>query len=168
MQHTIEKLSTKDTTWLPTTKSPESPRFLRVQVACNISLKSFRRGIQFDSRPLKVLNHPDFLVCKSHVTYRWKALDEGYNFASNIILIGGLHTKLWAPKIAKISAARISGLTLGSPRTKWHLGAGPVASHRIYQKGEGGGIPQVRAVVSLMSLSLPVVSPSTKSASTMH
>jgi hypothetical protein len=36
---------------------------------------------QFDSRPLKVGNRPDFLVCRWHVTYRWKALDEGYNFA---------------------------------------------------------------------------------------
>jgi hypothetical protein len=32
--------------------------------------------------------------------------------------------------------------------TKWHLGAGPVARHKVYYKGEGGGFPQVRAVVS--------------------
>ncbi len=36
--------------------------------------------------------------------------------------------------------------------------------YRVYYKGEGGGFPQVRAVVSLMSLSLPVVSLSIKSA----
>jgi len=27
----------------------------------------------------------------------------------------------------------------GSPGTKWHLGAGPVAKHRVYYKGEGDG-----------------------------
>jgi len=31
---------------------------------------------QFDSRPLKVGNRPDFLVCKWCATYRWKAFDE--------------------------------------------------------------------------------------------
>jgi hypothetical protein len=36
--------------------------------------------------------------------------------------------------------------------------------HIIYYKGEGGGFAQVRAMVSLMSLSLPMARPSTKSA----
>jgi len=35
---------------------------------------------QFDSQPLKVSNHPDFLACKWHVTYCWKVIDKGYNF----------------------------------------------------------------------------------------
>jgi hypothetical protein len=30
---------------------------------------------------------------------------------------------------------------LGSPRTKWHLGASPMARHTVYYKGEGGGFP---------------------------
>ncbi len=34
---------------------------------------------------------------------------------------------------------------------KWHLGAGPVAKHKIYYKGERGGFPQVRAMVSLVT-----------------
>ncbi len=33
---------------------------------------------QFDSRPLKVRNHPDFLAFRWRATYRWKDLDEGY------------------------------------------------------------------------------------------
>jgi hypothetical protein len=33
--------------WLPTIKSHESPRFPCVQVACHISLKIFRQGLQF-------------------------------------------------------------------------------------------------------------------------
>jgi hypothetical protein len=55
---------------------------------------------QIDSRPLKVRNHPDFLACRWHATYLWKALDEGYNVSLNLIPIKGLHTsygpaKLW-------------------------------------------------------------------------
>jgi hypothetical protein len=74
------------------------------------------------------------------------------------------------PKIVGVLAMGISGLLspLGNLGAKCHLDAGLMASHRIYYKGEGGGFPQVRAVVSLMSSSLPVVRPSTKSASTMH
>jgi hypothetical protein len=43
-----------------------------------------------------------------------------------------------------------------------------MASHRVYYKGEGGGFPQVRAVVSLVSLNFPVVHPSIKSVLAMH
>jgi hypothetical protein len=57
---------------------------------------------------------------------------------------------------------------LGNPRTKWHLGAGPMVRHREYYEGEGGGFPQVWAMVSLVSLCLLVVRPCTKSAPTMH
>jgi hypothetical protein len=53
---------------------------------------------QFDSRPLKVGNRPNFLACKQRVTYCWKSIDKSYNFASNFISIRGLHAKLWAPK----------------------------------------------------------------------
>jgi len=45
---------------------------------------------QFDSRPLKVENHLDFLACRWRATYRWKVLDEGYKFVLNLIAIGGL------------------------------------------------------------------------------
>jgi hypothetical protein len=36
--------------------------------------------------------------------------------------------------------------------------------HKVYCMGEGGGFPQVRAMVSLVSPKLPVVHPSTKGA----
>jgi hypothetical protein len=123
---------------------------------------------QFDSRPLKVRNRPEFLTCGWHATYHWKDLNEGYNFAVNLISIRGLHTKLWAPKVARIPNVGISGLPLGSLGTKWHLGAGPMASHRIYYKEEGDGFPQVRVMVSFVNPSLPVAHPSTKNAPTMH
>jgi hypothetical protein len=60
----------------------------------------------------------------------------------------------------------ISGFPLGSPRTKCHLDAGFMERHKVYYKGEGGGFPQVRAMVSLVSPSLLVTHPSTKSAPT--
>jgi hypothetical protein len=117
---------------------------------------------------IKSQDSPNFLVWKWHVTYCWKALDKGYNFAQDLISIGGLQRKLWAPKVVGVPILGISGLPLGNPRTKCHLGAGPMARHRIYYKGEGGGFPQVRAMVSLVSPSLLVVRLSIKSAPVTH
>jgi hypothetical protein len=62
----------------------------------------------------------------------------------------------------------ILGVSFGSPNTECHLDVGLVERHRVYYKGEGGGFPQVRVVVSFMSPSLLVVHPSTKNAQTMH
>ncbi len=59
-------------------------------------------------------------------------------------------------------------IPLWSPRAKWHLGASPMARHRKYYKGEGGGYPQIQAVVSLMSLCFPMARPWIKSALIMH
>jgi hypothetical protein len=67
------------------------------------------------------------------------------------------------PKVARVVVVGISGLPFGSLGTKWHLGAGPMVGHKVYYKGEGGGFPQLQAVVSLVSLSLPMVHSSTKS-----
>jgi hypothetical protein len=85
--------------------------------------------------------------------------------ASNVISIGGLHAKLWAPKVVGVPTLGILGLPLGSPRTKCHLDVGPMARHRIHYKGESGGFPQVWAVVNLVNLCLPVVRPCTKKGS---
>ncbi len=119
---------------------------------------------QFDSQPLKVVIHPNLLVCRWRATYYWKALNAGYNFALDFISIGGLHTKLWAPKVVGVPSMRISRLTLGSPGTKCHLGASSMAKHKVYYKGECGGFPQVWAMVSVVNLNLPMVCPTTKSA----
>jgi hypothetical protein len=91
---------------------------------------------QFDSRPLKVKNCPNFLVCRWYVTYCWKALNECYKFSLYLISIGGLQTKLWAPKVAKVQTLGISWLPLGSPRTKCHLGVGLVARHKVIIRGK--------------------------------
>jgi hypothetical protein len=44
----------------------------------------------------------------------------------------------------------ISGFQLGSPGNLCHLDVASAASCREYYKGEGGGFPRVRAVVSLV------------------
>ncbi len=92
---------------------------------------------QFDSWPLKVGNRPNFLVCRWRATYCWKVLDEGYNFASDFIAIGGLHIKLWGSKVARVLTLAISGLPLGSPGTKSHLDVGLMERHIVYYKGKG-------------------------------
>jgi hypothetical protein len=68
---------------------------------------------QFNFRPLKVKNRPDFLVCWWRATYCWKALNKGYNFAWDFIPIRGLHTKLWGPEVVRIPTLAILGLPFG-------------------------------------------------------
>jgi hypothetical protein len=57
---------------------------------------------------------------------------------------------------------------LGSSRTKWHLNASPMAKHREYYKGEGGGFPQVWVMVSLVNPCMHVAHSCTKNAPTTH
>jgi hypothetical protein len=47
-------------------------------------------------------------------------------------------------------------------------GASPMAKYKYYYKGEGGGIPQVRAVVSFVNPCLLVTHMCTKSVSITH
>jgi hypothetical protein len=105
---------------------------------------------QFDSRPQKVRNRPNLLSCRGRATYRWKVLDKSYNFALDCIAIQGLLAKLWGSKVARVPFGAISRLPLVSPGKNSHLDVGSMASHKVYYKGEGGGFPQVRAVVSLV------------------
>ncbi len=62
----------------------------------------------------------------------------------------------------------ISRLPLGSLKTKCHLGVGPMAKHKIYNKGKGGDFPQVRVVMTFVNLKSPVAHPSIKNALAMH
>jgi hypothetical protein len=61
-------------------------------------MKGWESKCHFDSQPLKVGNRPHLFVWRWCATYRWKDLDDGYNFALDLISIGGLHKKLWASK----------------------------------------------------------------------
>jgi len=84
--------------------------------------KGQESNCQFDSQPQKVGNRPDLLGCRECATYRWKALDESYNFFLDRITIQGLLAKLWGSKAAGVPAIRISGLPLGSPERKKSFG----------------------------------------------
>jgi hypothetical protein len=54
---------------------------------------------QFDSRPLKVGNRPlSNLLIESEIR-RWKDLNEGYKFGSDLVAIRLRSRELWAPKI---------------------------------------------------------------------
>ncbi len=122
---------------------------------------------QFDSRPLKVVNHPNFLTFRWHATYCWKS-QRGIQFFFKPHLNWRFARKIMGPKVARVPVVGISRLPLGSPGTKWHLGVSHVARHRISYKGEGGGFPQVQAVVSHVNLSLLVARLSTKSVPVMN
>jgi hypothetical protein len=111
--------------------------------------KGWESNWWFDFQSLKVSNWLDLLTCRWRATYRWKALDEGYNFFLNLISIQGLHAKLWALKVGPQIAKVVGALTLA----KCHLDVGLMERHIVYYKGEGGGFPQVQAVVSLVSSS---------------
>jgi hypothetical protein len=80
----------------------------------------------------------------------WKALNKNYNFASNCISIPSLFAKLWGSKVAGIPICAFQDSHSRVPGEKNHLDVGFMASHKIYYKGEGGGFPQVRAVMNLV------------------
>jgi len=113
--------------------------------------KGWESNCQFDSRPLKVGNRPDPDVCKWNATHCWKALEEIYNFALDLVPIQGQGEKLWTPKVPGVQTGTVSGLHFGSFGKKCHSDASVAVRRREYYMGEGGGFPQVRAVVSQVS-----------------
>ena len=106
---------------LPTTKSRESTRNTWLQKTCDIPLERSRRDLQLCFRPRR-------------------------------------HRRS-APKVMRVqSPGSPAGRDFGTPARESresrdknvHLGATPATWHRVYYKGEGGGFPQVQAVVSLV------------------
>jgi hypothetical protein len=108
--------------WLPTTKSRESTRPRRLQRECDMALKSSRRQLQLWFKP-----HPDSSPGR-------EVMDAQSPGSPN-----------------RDSFETISGLHFGSPGKKSHLDVASMRSCREYYKGEGGGFPRVRAVVSQVS-----------------
>jgi hypothetical protein len=82
----------------------------------------------------------------------------------DLIPIQGLNKKLWTHKVPGVQIGTVSGLLLGSPKTKGHSDVGAAEQWKEYYMGEGGGFPWIRAVVSLVSPELPVACPNTKGA----
>jgi hypothetical protein len=117
---------------------------------------------KFDSRPLKVGNRPLPNFYSISATWRWKALDESYNFGSNLIPIRTWGEKLWTPKVPGVQTGTVSGLHFGSFGKKSHLDVASARSCKKYYNGEGGGFPRVRAVMSQVSPSCPWLVPTPK------
>ncbi len=64
--------------------------------------------------------------------------------------------------------SRIVGLLTWESGGKHHLDVALMECHREYYKGEGGGFPQVWAMVSLMNPCMPMACLCTKNALIMH
>jgi hypothetical protein len=98
--------------------------------------KGWESNCQIDSQPLKVRNLPNFLMLRWRVTYRWKALNEGYNFALDLISIEGLHTKLWPAKLreSQFWEFRDSHLGILGQNVIWMLVQWPVIEYTIRGK----------------------------------
>jgi hypothetical protein len=69
---------------------------------------------QFDSRPLKVGNRLALDVRFGSVIRRWKDLDEGYNFGSDLVAIRGQGEELWPLKVPGVQN-RDTWLNFGTP-----------------------------------------------------
>jgi len=107
-------------------RCPKWPRMSHLDI-CSTSYgqkKGRESNWQFNSRPQKVRNRTDPRVCRWSATHCWKAFQESYKFASDLIPIQGLSQELWVPKVPGIQTGTISGLLLGSPENKSHLDAG--------------------------------------------
>jgi hypothetical protein len=71
-------------------RCPKWPRMSHLDI-CSPSYgqkKGRESNWQFDSRPLKVGNQPLPDVCRWSAMGHWKALEESYNFGSNLTPIG--------------------------------------------------------------------------------
>jgi hypothetical protein len=102
------------------------------------------------------------------VKRHWEVLDKICNFVLDLILIGGLSTKLEPHKVVKVPTLVVSKLPFGSPGTKSHLDMGLAERCKVYYMGEGGGFPRIRVVVSLINPRSLVACPSTKGAPTLY
>jgi hypothetical protein len=93
---------------------------------------------------------------------------EGYNFASNLISMGSMHTKLRAIKVVEVLILGIQDSHLGIPRQNatWMLIPWLVTEYTI--RGKVVASPKLGPWWVLWVWILPVVRPSTKSASIMH
>ncbi len=60
----------------------------------------------FDSRPLKVGNRPLANVRFECATWRWKDLDEGYNFGLDVVAIQLFTRELWRFKVPRVPSGQ--------------------------------------------------------------
>jgi hypothetical protein len=71
---------------------------------------------QFDSRPLKAKNRPLLNIRFESATWRWKDLDESYNFGLDFVTIGLCSWELRAPKVLGVQPWQFRDSISGVPR----------------------------------------------------
>jgi hypothetical protein len=128
--------------WLPTTKNRESTSCQHPIWECNTSLKRSRRGLQLWLRPRRdsTLHGSDLVAIRLYMVQTSSQSDS---------TVGSYELpKSWDS--TRNNFGTISGLQLGSPEKKSHLDVASAESCREYYKGDGGGFPQVRAVLCLV------------------
>jgi hypothetical protein len=105
---------------------------------------------QFDSRPLKVRNRclPD--VRFGSPIRRWKDLDEGYNFGSDLVAIQLCSRELWRFKVPRVPPGQFRDSISGVPEIcaiwmppPWRAAKNTIGSKVV-------GYSRVRAMVSLV------------------
>ncbi len=94
-------------------------------------LSCWKLESQMESQIFRMQFQGSKIISLKSYLYHWKAFDEGYNFALDLITVGGLHKKLCPFKVARILVVGISGLPIGSPRTKSHLDVALVERRKI-------------------------------------
>jgi hypothetical protein len=81
--------------------------------------KGHESNWQFDSWPLKVRNRPLSDIRFGSVTWRWKDLNEGYNFGLDLVAIRLCSRELWPFKVLRVPLRQfrdtISGHHFGTP-----------------------------------------------------
>jgi hypothetical protein len=70
---------------------------------------------QFDSRPLKVRNQPLPDIRFECTTWRWKDLDKGYNFGSDLVVIQLCSRELWRFKVSRVPLGQFRDSISGVP-----------------------------------------------------
>jgi hypothetical protein len=102
-----------------------------------------KRRVGFDFRPLNVGNRPLPEVRIGSAIRRWKDLDEGYKFGSDLVVIRSRSRELWAPKVPGLHPGRFRdnfGTPFRESREFVPFGCSPTGRRRVYYREYGGGI----------------------------
>jgi hypothetical protein len=110
--------------------------------------KGRESNCQFDSWPLKVRKRPFPDLWIESAIRRWKDLDAGYKFGSDLVAIRWRSRELWAPKVPGLRPGQFRDSNPGIPRksdiwawvpprvTEYTIGSMVVA----YSRGPGHGV----------------------------
>ncbi len=123
--------------------------------------KGRESNCQFDSRPLKVGNRclPD--IRSERATWRWKDLNEGYNFGSDFVAIQVGSRELWRFKVPGVPSGQFRD-NFGSPENLCHLDVGAAERRRVYYREYGGGILPRSGPWCVSWSKVPVACPNTQ------